>query len=57
MPDMALPVIAELRADGSGSWWSLPDGWQVAASDTSGTVLARATPDGLTLARFLPRRD
>jgi hypothetical protein len=55
-PDMTLPVIAELRADGTGSWWSLPDGWHVVASDTSGTVLAKATGDGLTLARFLPHQ-
>jgi hypothetical protein len=28
------------RPDGSTTWWSIPDGWTVVASDVWGTVLA-----------------
>lgn len=35
------PVIAQLLADGSGQWFSLPDGWHVAASGPGGTLLRR----------------
>lgn len=46
------PVIAQLEADGSGRWWSLPEGWTLAASDVFGTVLQRTTSNGIELARF-----
>lgn len=44
------PVIAILEADGGGTWWSLPEGWQLVASDVYGTVLARRTGDTVELA-------
>lgn len=43
-------VIAHLQLDGSAIWWSLPDGWQVVASDVWGTVVARHTGTQLELA-------
>lgn len=43
-------VIAELRPDRNASWWSIPDGWEVVASDIWGTVLARQTGTRLELA-------
>lgn len=46
------PVIAELDADGAGRWWSLPEGWTLAASDVFGTILQRRTDSGIELARF-----
>jgi hypothetical protein len=49
-------VIARLAPDGSATWWSIPDGWRVVASDIWGTVLAKQ--DGqqlqLALAEFAP---
>ncbi|MFZ4809996.1 MAG: hypothetical protein ACOYL9_01505 [Ilumatobacteraceae bacterium] len=50
--EYTMPVIAQLGADGDGRWWSLPEGWSIAASDVFGTVLRRSTPDGVELARF-----
>jgi hypothetical protein len=47
-----LPVVAALYADGTAQWWSLPDGWFVAASDQWGTILAHATQDTYELALF-----
>jgi hypothetical protein len=35
-----MPVVAALHPDGSVQWWSIPDGWNVVASDVWGTVLA-----------------
>ena len=43
-------VIAEMRADGTVSWWSIPAGWEVAASDIWGTVLTRQTGKQLEIA-------
>ncbi len=43
-------VIAALDPDGTATWWSIPDGWQVVASDVWGTVLARQTGTQLELA-------
>lgn len=43
-------VIAEMRPDGSATWWSIPDGWHVIASDIWGTVLARHVGTELHLA-------
>jgi hypothetical protein len=43
-------VIARLDADGSATWWSLPDGWTIAASDIWGTVAVRQTGEQLELA-------
>ncbi|HWM21804.1 MAG TPA: hypothetical protein VNO51_19080, partial [Ilumatobacteraceae bacterium] len=49
-------VIALLAPDGSTTWWSIPDGWRVVASDIWGTLLAKQ--DGqqlkLALAEFVP---
>jgi hypothetical protein len=50
--EYTMPVIAQLAAEGLGRWWSLPEGWTIAASDVFGTVLRRSTPDGVELARF-----
>jgi len=49
-----VPVVAVLAADGTGSWYSLADGWVVAASDVSGTILSRYVDDRLELARLDP---
>jgi hypothetical protein len=43
-------VIAALHDDGNVDWWSLPDGWQVVASDDWGTVLAKLENGRLQLA-------
>lgn len=43
-------VMAVLEQDGTATWWSLPDGWQVIASDIWGTVLGRHTGTKLELA-------
>ena len=53
---LTLPVLALLAADGSGQWWSIPEGWQVAASDVGGTVLRRDGADGVELALVQPPR-
>ena len=45
-----MPVVAALHPDGSVTWWSVPDGWEVVASDVWGTVLARLTGQKLDLA-------
>lgn len=34
-------VIATMAPDGTARWWSIPEGWEVVASDVWGTVLAR----------------
>ncbi len=49
-------VIAQLHPDGTVTWWSVPDGWLVVASDVWGTVLARQTGTDLVLAlaEFVP---
>lgn len=49
-----VPVVAVLAADGTGQWYSLADGWQVAASDIDGTVLMRRTGNTVELARLDP---
>lgn len=43
-------VVAQLRPGGSATWWSLPDGWTIAASDIWGTVAVRQTGDRLEVA-------
>ncbi len=48
------PAIAVLAADGTGVWYSLADGWQVAASDLDGTMLMRRTAGTVELARLDP---
>lgn len=51
--DFGIPtmwVIAELRPDGTANWWSIPDGWSVAATDAWGTVLVRQEGTQLTVA-------
>jgi len=47
-------VVAVLAADGTGTWYSLADGWQVAASDLDGTILARFVNGTVELARLDP---
>jgi len=43
-------VIADLQPGGTATWWSVPDGWEVVASDTWGTVLGRRAGTTLELA-------
>ncbi len=43
-------VIAQLKSGGTTTWWSVPDGWQVVATDVGGTVLAKQTDTRLELA-------
>lgn len=43
-------VLADLQPTGDASWWSIPDGWHVVASDTWGTILARRDGTQLDLA-------
>jgi hypothetical protein len=45
-------VVAVLAPTGESQWWQVPPGWNVAASDLSGTVLARRTGDTIELARL-----
>ena len=47
-----MPVIAVLNPDGTGAWYTVPTGWQVAASDIGGTVFARRVGDTVELARL-----
>jgi hypothetical protein len=35
------PVIAVLQPDGTGQWYSIPEGWSVASSDVGGTIFVR----------------
>jgi hypothetical protein len=46
----AMPVVAILNPDGSGSWVRLPEDWDVVASDVWGTVLMRRTDADLEFA-------
>lgn len=48
------PVVAVLAADGTGAWYSLADGWQVASSDLDGTVLIRSSGPKVEFARLDP---
>ncbi len=43
-------VVARLAPDGSVSWWSVPAGWTVVASDLWGTVLGKQNGEQLELA-------
>mgnify|MGYP003115636136 CR=1 FL=1 len=43
-------VVAQLHPGGSTTWWSLPDGWTIGASDIWGTVAVRQTDDRLDVA-------
>ncbi len=54
VPSPTVPVIAVLAADGTGTWYSLTDGWQVAASDLDGTILMRLNGSTVELARLDP---
>jgi hypothetical protein len=47
-----LAVVAVLRPDGGGSWFTVPDGWQIASGDLWGTVLVKVEADELLLARL-----
>ncbi|HEY0520857.1 MAG TPA: DUF4232 domain-containing protein [Ilumatobacteraceae bacterium] len=53
-PTATEPVVAVLAADGTGTWYSLTDGWKVAASDLDGTILARLSGGTLEFARLDP---
>ena len=48
------PVMAVLSQDGSGTWYSLTDGWRVAASDLNGTVLSRVVGTNVEIAKVDP---
>jgi hypothetical protein len=54
IPSPTEPVVAVLAADGTGTWYSLADGWQVAASDIDGTILVRSNGSTTELARLDP---
>ena len=43
-------VVAQLHPGGSVTWWSLPDGWTIGASDIWGTVAVRQAGDQLEIA-------
>lgn len=43
-------VIADLQPGGTATWWSVPDGWEVVATDAWGTVLGRRAGTTLELA-------
>lgn len=43
-------VVAHLHPGGSATWWSLPDGWTIAASDIWGTAAVRQTGDQVEVA-------
>jgi hypothetical protein len=43
-------VLADLQPTGDATWWSIPEDWQVVASDIWGTVLARQDGTQLELA-------
>ena len=43
-------VIAQMKRGGGTKWWSVPDGWQVVATDVWGTVLAKQADSRLDLA-------
>ena len=46
-------VIAVLQPDGSGQWYSIPEGWSVASSDVGGTIFVRRVDgDTVELARL-----
>ena len=45
-----MPMLAALHPDGTVQWWSVPDGWQVVATDVWGTVLSRVDGGQLQLA-------
>ena len=47
-----MPVVAVLNPDGTGSWHTVPTGWQVVTSDIGGTVFARRVGDTVELARL-----
>ena len=48
--ESTMGVIAHLRPGEAATWWSIPDGWSVVASDVWGTVLGRLTGTRLELA-------
>lgn len=51
-PTGTIPVVAVLQADGSGAWYSIPDRWTLATSDTGGTLLYRQVGTTVELARL-----
>jgi hypothetical protein len=48
--EQSMWVIAQLSPDGSTTWWSIPEGWRVVASDVWGTVLSKQDGEQLQLA-------
>jgi hypothetical protein len=50
-------VLAILEPDGSGEWWSIPDGWHYAASDAWGTVFVKIDGNTVRLALLGSGRD
>ena len=46
-------VVAVLDQDGTGQWYSIPEGWTVASSDVGGTIFIRRVDGGtIELARL-----
>lgn len=53
-PGGTVPVLVSLRADGSGEWYSIPDGWEIVSADGGGVLLARRNGDNVEIARARP---
>jgi hypothetical protein len=53
-PNGTVPVIGLLHLNGAVIWERLPDGWQVTASDVSGTVLSRRVGNTVEIATLVP---
>lgn len=47
----SMPVVALLNADGTGSWYSIRDDWQLAASGLNGVIFTRRVGNTIELAR------
>ncbi|HRE01372.1 MAG TPA: hypothetical protein PLV68_08735, partial [Ilumatobacteraceae bacterium] len=53
--ESTLTAFADLHADGTGTWYSVPTGWHIAASDLGTTILWRLDDsDDIQLALFSP---
>lgn len=46
----SVQVIVDLRADGTGDWYRLQDGWGIVAVDTTGVLVSRWTGADVELA-------
>jgi hypothetical protein len=52
-PNSTINVVALLYRDGSGEWHRLPDGWEVVASDTRGTIIGRRVGEQMEVAHVI----